>query len=342
MTIFDYIWQDKNGDIRSKKRILNIKFLGDIPEWSFDGSSTGQQKTETSDLILKPVKHYMDPINDNNYIVLCEVFNIDNTPHETNHRNKLVSMMNYNINNEQLLFGLEQEYLLFDLNNKPYGWFNHNMPKNSTNNEQGEFYCGVGGDKIFGRNIVEEHLNLCLKAKLNICGINAEVMPSQWEFQLGPSNYIDVCDDLIIARYLLHKITEKYNCYVSFHPKPYIYENKNIWNGSGCHINISSKKMREDIQFIYKAIDKLKYLHSLTMREYGEFNNMRLNGNFETSSYENFTFGETNRNASIRIPINVLLNKKGYFEDRRPAANINPYRAIRAIIYALYFDLIIK
>lgn len=340
MTIFDYIWQDKNGDIRSKKRVLKNTLLRDLPEWTFDGSSTGQQKTETSDLILKPVRHYIDPINDNNYIVLCEVYNTDNTPHESNYRNKLISMVNYDILNQDLLFGLEQEYLLFDLNNKPYGWYDHNMPKKSLNIEQGEYYCGVGGNRTFGRNIAEEHLNLCIKARLNICGINAEVMPSQWEFQLGPSNYIDICDELIIARYLLHRITEKYNCYVSFHPKPYVYNNKDIWNGSGCHINFSSNKTRENIKYIYEDIEKLKYLHPITIKEYGENNELRLTGNFETSSYYKFTFGETNRNSSIRIPINVLLNKKGYLEDRRPAANINPYRAIRSFIYALYSPLL--
>ena len=67
--------------------VLLHKKLKDIPEWSFDGSSTNQAEGSSSDCILKPVKLYQDPLrNGFSYLVMCEVMNPDGTPHKTNTR----------------------------------------------------------------------------------------------------------------------------------------------------------------------------------------------------------------------------------------------------------------
>ena len=78
-------------------------------------------------------------------------------------------------------FGLEQEYTLFDEYDKVYGW-----PRGGFPAPQGPYYCGVGTGKVFCRDIVEAHYKACMYAGVLIAGINAEVMPGQWEFQIGP------------------------------------------------------------------------------------------------------------------------------------------------------------
>jgi len=65
---------------------------------------------------------------------------------------------------------------------------------------------------------------------------------------------------------------------------------------------------------------------------YGEGNIKRLTGTHETSSIEKFNFGEGNRACSVRIPVPTMRNKYGYFEDRRPASNIDPYLASAIIV----------
>jgi glutamine synthetase len=322
--LVEYIWIDGENCLRSKTRVLkDVKSIDDIPEWNFDGSSTYQSTTQKSDLILKPVAMFRDPFRtESDKLVLCEVYDGD-VPHASNTRAKCKELFETaGVKEKEFWFGIEQEYVLFDRNNIPYGWKSHDNPGIG---DQGPYYCGVGGDKAFGRDITEMHIILCLMAGVKICGLNAEVMPSQWEFQIGPIGGIEVSDHLWIARYILNRITEKYNCYASFHPKPYTNENK--WNGSGCHTNISTKDMREEggIEFINEAIEKLRLTHKEHIENYGKYNEMRLSGKHETSNINSFTFGKLDRSSSIRIPVNVLKEGKGYFEDRRPAANMDPY-----------------
>ena len=144
------------------------------PVWGFDGSSTNQAPGEASDCVLNPIYTCQDPIRgEDSILVLCEVLNTDGTPHQTNTR-KTCNDVYKAYKDQQVLFGLEQEYTFFT-NARPLGFAG--MPGQ---NEQGDFYCGVGPDNIYGRTIVEEHLDACLKAGLAISGINAEVMPGQW------------------------------------------------------------------------------------------------------------------------------------------------------------------
>ncbi|MDE4953347.1 glutamine synthetase beta-grasp domain-containing protein, partial [Francisella tularensis subsp. holarctica] len=74
--------------LRSKARVLPFKEIetpDEIPECSFDGSSTNQATGENSDCILKPVNFVIYPLRDYGYLVLCEDYNpVVQTPHSTN------------------------------------------------------------------------------------------------------------------------------------------------------------------------------------------------------------------------------------------------------------------
>jgi glutamine synthetase len=357
--LFEYVWIDGNETLRSKNRIIEMyteydyfNYLKKIPLWNFDGSSTNQAKGFDSDIILKPIRIYKNPFIDfiESYLILCECFNKDMTPHITNTRVNCCELFEQ-YKEHECLFGIEQEYTIFERNtnnlsadgcNLPYKWKEHNNPEI---NGQGPYYCSIGGDRNFGRNISIEHLKLCLQAGIEICGTNAEVMASQWEYQIGVCDALKVSDDLWMSRYILQRITEKYNCYITFHPKPY----KGDWNGSGGHTNFSTKAMRirdlkkhgfihtpsQGITSIYEACEKLKLKHNEHMAVYGKHNDERLSGFHETSNPNEFSYDVANRSCSVRIPIHVFNDTCGYLEDRRPASNLDPYLVTKMLIQTI-------
>lgn len=347
--IFEYIWLDGFNSIKSKTKIIydladNLTYYDFtkklclyVPKWNYDGSSTGQATTQKSDVILKPVNIFPDPFrkNSKSYLILCESYDSDDKPLKDNYRSIIYDKSNIINDFSELLFGIEQEYVIYDKNNSmPYGWLSINNPCSGlVTPDNCPYYCGVGGNHVFNRNFVEEHMEHCLYANIKICGINAEVMASQWEFQVGPLTPLDVCDHLIIARYILERLSEKYNCYINYDPKPI-----DSWNGSGCHTNFSNKKMREEGGYneIYNVCEKLSKTHAKHIKNYGNDNEKRLTGKYETSDINNFSYGEANRATSVRIPINVVKERKGYIEDRRPAANMNPYLVINEFLNTLY------
>mgnify|MGYP001105520650 FL=1 len=312
----EYIWIDGSEPtqfVRSKTKVVP---KGDSPSiWGFDGSSTNQAVGSDSDCVLNPVFTCSDPIRDeNDKLVLCEVLNTDMSPHTSNQRSKCVEIYK-KYSAYEPWFGIEQEYTFFK-GARPLGW-----PSNGFPAPQGGYYCGVGSDEVFGRTVVEEHLSACLKADLAISGINAEVMPAQWEFQIGPLDPVSVSDQLWVARWLLYRISEQHGVTVRLDPKPV----KGDWNGAGAHTNFSTKSMRESYAPIISGAKALGKKADLHIKHYGDRIEERLTGLHETCSYKEFRYGVSDRGASVRIPWQVDKDQKGYLEDRRPNANCNPY-----------------
>jgi glutamine synthetase len=302
-----------------------------LPEWNYDGSSTGQAKGNDSEVIIKPCAVYNDPFRspDYSFLVLCDTYCKDPSdnetiiPHKTNNRVKALEIFNKYNDDVEPMYGIEQEFFLADKDGVPL--FKNLITQNYINKEwesQGDYYCGIGSKNIIGRNFMEKALSNCIDAGLNITGMNAEVAPGQWEFQVC-SVGINAADQLYIMRYILNRTAESFDWTINLHPKPV----KGDWNGSGCHVNFSTKNMREDngIEHINSAIKKLSKKHLYHMENYGSSNYLRMTGEHETADYNTFTFGVANRGASIRIPNSTNIDKKGYLEDRRPASNMDPY-----------------
>ena len=320
----EYIWIDgtePSARLRSKTKILADG--AELPDWGFDGSSTNQAPGDNSDCVLKPVFSCPDPIRGGDHkLVLCEVYLVDGTPHPSNHRAPLLPIAAQYADQDSW-FGIEQEYTFFQ-EGRPLGFPAVGFPA-----PQGPYYCGVGADEVFGREIVEKHLDACIEAGLAISGINAEVMPGQWEFQIGPAGPVDVADHLWIARWLLYRIAEEFDVAATLDAKPA----KGDWNGAGAHTNFSTKAMREGYDAIIAACEALGGPGKVEehIAGYGHDIESRLTGSHETAPYNEFSYGVSNRGASIRIPWQVAQDGKGYIEDRRPNANIDPYVVARLI-----------
>ena len=319
----EYIWIDgtePTARLRSKTKIL--KDSSSLPIWGFDGSSTNQAPGSNSDCVLKPVFSCPDPIRGgDNVLVMCEVLLPDMTPHVTNTRAELVPIAERYASHEPL-FGIEQEYTFFK-DGRPYGF-----PVSGYPAPQGFYYCGVGADEVYGRDIVEAHLDACLTAGLSLSGINAEVMPGQWEFQVGPLAPLDVADQLWVARWLLYRVAENFGVAATLDPKPV----KGDWNGAGAHTNFSTKEMRESYEPIIAACEALGKRASEHIESYGADIEHRLTGLHETAPWTEFKYGVSDRGASVRIPWQVEVDQKGYIEDRRPNANCDPYVVTRLIV----------
>ena len=331
----EYIWIDGSKPtqkLRCKTKILpeleEVVELSELPVWGFDGSSTEQAEGHASDCALKPVNFFVDPIRGYPHVlVMTEVCDpLTMTPHSSNTRAPCVDMADKHVA-EECWFGIEQEYTFFD-GIKPLGWPDNGFPA-----PQGGYYCGVGADEVYGREIVEDHMDACLEAGLTFSGINAEVMPGQWEFQIGPVGAPDVGDELWIARWLLYRIAEDYGVSATLDAKPI----KGDWNGAGAHTNFSTKAMREDggMAVIEEACEKLAKRALIHVKNYGADIESRLTGAHETQRWDEFSWGVSDRGASIRIPWNVAIDKKGYLEDRRPNANADPYVFCKLMIESI-------
>jgi len=324
----EYIWLDGKTPVpglRGKTQLKSFEkppTLADLPLWGFDGSSTLQAEGRSSDCVLKPVAHYPDGARKDAYIVLCEVMMPDGTtPHPSNSRATI-------IDDPDFWAGFEQEYFLFQ-DGRPLGFPKDGYPLTP----QFPYYCGVGYKNMgsIARQIVEEHLDLCLTAGINHEGINADVAKGQWEFQIFGKGSAKSADDTWTARYLLMRLCEKYAVDVEFHCKPI----KGDWNGSGMHCNFSTKYIRETGGKEYFEALMAKFAENVKdhIAVYGPDNHLRLTGHHETQAIDKFSYGLSDRGASIRMPINFIKNGyKGYLEDRRPNSEGDPYQIVSQIL----------
>ncbi len=323
----EYIWLDGSSPtqgLRSKTRV-ETDFSGkfeDCPVWCFDGSSTGQAEGGSSDCLLKPVAVFDDPARRGGYLVMTEVLSAESQPHESNARATIED------DDNDFWFGFEQEYFLWDVDtNLPPGFPIGGYPA-----PQGPYYCSVGAKNAHGRPLVEEHLDLCLDAGLNVEGINAEVAAGQWEFQVFAKGARAAGDQVWIARYLLERTAENYGMAINWHPKPL---GPTDWNGSGMHANFSNTILREcgSKEIYSKVCEAFAPRVKQHIEVYGADNNQRLTGLHETQKIDEFSYGVSDRGASIRIPVATVTNGwKGWLEDRRPASNADPYKVAAEII----------
>lgn len=331
--IAEYVWIDADKGLRCKSRVFQGKSsmkLDDFPSWNFDGSSTGQAPGEDSEVILEPAACFPDPFRKNPHqLVLCSCFTPQGEAIPTNTRAPAKAMFDA-APAEEPWFGIEQEYTMFK-DGVPLGWptstarsFGGPTVQMGFPGAQGPYYCSAGADVAFGRDLVEDHLMACIYAGIKISGINAEVMPGQWEYQVGPCTGIESGDHLWMSRYILNRVAEKHEVVISYDPKPVPGD----WNGAGCHTNYSTKAMRAKgglDKAIIPAIEKLGKKHAEHIAVYGEGNEARLTGKHETASIDTFKYGVADRGASIRIGNQTKADGYGYFEDRRPASNMDPY-----------------
>jgi glutamine synthetase len=351
MLILEYIWLDANTHIRTKQRSCDdhriktilatnhcvLKMTNEtkmalielLPVWNYDGSSTGQATTESSEITLRPVNVMNDPFTQplshiNKLIVLCESYTIDGEPAAGNTRNKCVSVEKHS-GDLEAWFGLEQEFFLFDMATKqPVRW------AQTKGIAQGEYYCGLNRSSYQESELMNELFKLSLQVGIRMSGINQEVAPAQWEYQIGPLTAVECADQMYFAKYILYKLCQKYGYYAVFHPKPLTGD----WNGSGCHVNMSNIITRDG----YKD-DPMKHIHNMCklmkddhinfFKEFsGSDNHLRLTGKHETSSPHEFTCSVGGRHTSVRIPRETQNNGRGYFEDRRPGSSIQYYKTI--------------
>jgi glutamine synthetase len=329
----EYIWLDgyqPMANLRSKTQIKEFSSfpkLADLPNWGFDGSSTQQAEGKSSDCVLKPVAVYPDSTRKNGALVMCEVMMPDaKTPHPSNSRATIPD-------DADTWFGFEQEYFFFK-DGAPLGF-----PTNGFPSPQGPYYTGVGYKNVgnVARQLVEEHIDICLDAGINIEGINAEVAKGQWEFQIFGKGSKSAADQMWVARYIMARIGEKHCIDVEWRCKPIrgAFDAPLDWNGSGMHANFSTKHMREVGGKDY--FEKLMAAFNKHMDEhiavYGPENHLRLTGLHETQSIDKFTYGLADRGASVRVPHSFINNAyKGYLEDRRPNSAADPYLVAGRII----------
>lgn len=324
----EYVWVDAVGNTRSKTRTLaasKADSVDSLPKWNFDGSSTDQAPGDDSEVILYPRRIFKDPFRPradgaDNILVMCDTYTPAGEPIESNTRAKAMKAFEGR-DDEEVWFGCEQEFTLFNMDQKtPLGWPEGGAPSRP----QGPYYCSVGPENNFGRAITDAMYKACLYAGIEISGVNGEVMPGQQEYQVGPCVGIDAGDQVMMSRYILQRVCEDFQVYCTLFPKPIT---EGDWNGAGMHTNVSTKKMREEggLEEIKKAIYKLGAKHEEHIAVYGEGNELRLTGKFETASINDFSYGVANRGASIRIGRDTEAEGKGYFEDRRPSSNCDPY-----------------
>lgn len=349
--IAEYIWLDHTNQYRSKTKIFDIPSLTDedtskylqlksYPVWNYDGSSTGdipENEEGNTECLLYPIALFDDPFNNSTdtckyMLVLCNNSYIINNTEYGIHKYMFsyLDKITKRLQEETYMFGFEQEFFMIDIKTGlPLGieCFNEII--------QGDYYCGNGSYNIKQRQYINDTQDKLIKAGVNLTGFNYEVAPGQAEFQVCDYE-IDSLYQLLILRFILIRNAENYNIHISFDN---VISNSNNINNTGCHINISNAKMRGNngIKYIMECIDKLgnktPNVKSKFNEIFGEGNTERLNGILETSKWNIYSYGYGTRHTSIRIPNQVVKDGNGYFEDRRPGGNMNPFNYVYHLLF---------
>ena len=294
--ILEYIWIDGRGNLRSKYRTAYPRFDSmdmesnnyiPVEHWNYGGSKAS---TENNDIVLVPVAHYANPFFEPGraFLILCDTHRDDEAPTETNFRRDAEKVFESG-GRQDPWFKIEQKYFIA----QPEAAESEvvNFPRNDEDSQR--YCCGVGSRAVTLRRLAEKHYEYCLRAGLKISGINAEVA-----FQIGPCSCIGAGDELWVARYILHKLSEEFGVCISFQPKP-------LPSPSTLNTKFSTEESRDKngLKCIYKYIDRLskKCSHD---------------AGFATAD---------------RIPNSVLKAGCGYLEHRHPASDADPYQVIAAI-----------
>lgn len=329
--LVEYIWLDGFKQLRSKIKVLEFQNynIQTIPITTYTENYIKKDLTKSLENVLKPVQMYKNPFHKNGLIVLCENYiqqdNGELQVHHNNTRYKTIDSFQY-YDYFKPIISFKQQYYIVDNKNKPYGI--------KDINKQNTYYCGTSNDVLITRKLAEEHLKYCLYAELKITSLNSGSGPSQWEYNIGPLEGIEVADQIWVSRYILTRLAETYSMKISFNPTLL----GNEWEGSSCAVNISTyqTRMPNGNNEIIRIINNMKEEHKKFIKNCGENTEARLNGENNTSNYNVFNWGINSNNTSIKIPIKTHLKKSGYFQDRRPSSNVDPYLIIELIYSSLY------
>lgn len=314
-----YVWMSRGGVFRYKIYTLSsLNADGDFdnpdlyPTGTFDGSSTGDAEVGSSDLRIKPCAVYRD-VDGVGVFVLCD---IDTA--ETPRANLLTLIENRKVfGAESCWFGFEQEYFL--------------LPFESESEQDAFHYCSPTSETI-----PQHHYNECRQMGVHITGWNCEVAPNQYEFQVCAAG-VSAADDLIMARWVLLRVCQEHDKGLLLVPKPIP-----VYNGSGLHTNFSTPQMRTSPggwSTMLKSVGLLRDRHNEHMEVYGDGNEERLSGMYETSAFDTFSWGIGSRDTSVRLQKVMKGEDKGFIEDRRPASNANPYVVCYALVNTCVLDL---
>ncbi|XP_077518707.1 glutamine synthetase, mitochondrial-like isoform X3 [Amblyomma americanum] len=328
--------------VRSKIKTLDFepKRVEDCPVWTFCalGSYQWPDGGPKSEAYLVPVALFRDPFfGGRNKIVLCEVLQHDRKPMKTNTRKSCYQAMQKAADQEPW-FGIEQEYVLTEKDGQPLGWPRH---PSQTIKPLGPYLYGVGADVVEGRYVSDAHYKACTYAGVKMAGTNCEGILSQWEYQVGPLPGVEAADHLWMSRYILERVAEDFGLLVSLDPMPFPPGN---WIGSAMHTNFSTKATRSEggIGAIRDAIRKLEGNAEALLSKYDtarvKRNKLRMNAGYLCTPDTQFSSDACSKEVSVRIPLAVVEAGKGYFEERRPGGNADPYTICEALVRTVCLD----
>lgn len=219
--IATYIWIDTDSHqiLRTKSRTLDFEPVRaqDVPEW--DCSIANSTSYVNSDFYIKPVRLFNDPFfssSSKNKLVLCENYKHDKTIADENKRVNCKEMFDKleKFTKSRPKFIVEQIYSMYE--NTGTNKIDDHLDKTSSKLAKWFHYCSVGVDRVTGRNLAECHYKACLYAGINIKCVNSEKNLSEWKFEIGPCEAYDLADQLVIAKYILHRVAEDFNVVVKF------------------------------------------------------------------------------------------------------------------------------